>query len=111
MTLPVLSMADLNQHFGAVAPFLDHALDRLQMADGAREAVDHGLGIFVGMGVPAMPVRVRDAGGVQRGVRFLAQRFGGEIDAFFVHAASPQATFYDAWRQNAMRERRECVKL
>ena len=41
----------------------------------------------------------------------LAKRFGGEIDAFFVHAASPQATFYDAWRQNAMRERRECVKL
>lgn len=47
---------DLNQHLGAVASFLYHALDRLQMPDCARKAIDDRFGVFVGVRVP---VRMR----------------------------------------------------
>ena len=37
----------LYQYLGAVAPVLHHALDGLQMPDGAGQAVDHGFGLGV----------------------------------------------------------------
>jgi hypothetical protein len=42
---------NLNQYFGTVATFFDHALDRLQMADGAGKTVQNGFGVFVVMAV------------------------------------------------------------
>ena len=45
---------DLNKYIRAVAPVLNHASDRLQMADGAGKAVEDGLGVFVGMAVPVI---------------------------------------------------------
>ena len=54
----------LDEHLGAVAPVLDHALDRLQMADRAGQPVDDRLGLRVGvrvrMGVPLAAVAVGD---------------------------------------------------
>jgi len=47
---------NLNQHLGTVAAFLDHAFYGLQMADGAGEAVQHSLGVFVGMAVMTVDV-------------------------------------------------------
>lgn len=51
----------LHQHLGAVAPLLHHALDGLEVADGAGQAVDHrlGLGVVVMVDVrPLVAVRV-----------------------------------------------------
>lgn len=54
---------DLNQYLRAIAPFLDHSLDRLQMTDRARQAVENGFRVFVRMRVA---VRVGNAQRVQR---------------------------------------------
>ena len=50
--------SDLDEHLGTVTPILDHALDRLQMADRARQTIDDRLGLRMGVGV-SMPVAVR----------------------------------------------------
>ena len=49
---------NLNQNLRAVAPVLDHLLDRFQMPDGARQPVDHRLRVRVDMPVRARLVRM-----------------------------------------------------
>ena len=49
---------NLHQYFRAVAPVFDHALDVLQMADGAGQPVDDGLGIRVRVAVAGRTRRV-----------------------------------------------------
>ena len=50
---------DLDQNLGTVAAFLHHAAHGLQMADGAAEPVEYGLGVLVGMGMAVGTVAVR----------------------------------------------------
>ena len=49
---------NLNQDLRAVAPVLDHLLDRFQMPDGARQPVDHRLRVRVDMPVRARLMRM-----------------------------------------------------
>ena len=49
---------DLDQHFGAIPAFLHHAPHGLQMPDGPAQAVEHGLGVLVGMGMAVGTVAV-----------------------------------------------------
>ena len=49
---------NLNQDLRAVAPVLDHLLDRFQMPDGARQPVDHRLRVRVDVSVRARLVRM-----------------------------------------------------
>ena len=75
---------NLNQHFGAIAPILHHAANRLQMPDGAGEAVEHRAGMLVGVGmVVAVGVFVGNAVFVHPGV---VVRLGGRVDVFVGHA-------------------------
>lgn len=49
---------NLNQDLRAVAPVLDHLLDRFQMPDGARQPVNHRLRVRVDMPVCARLMRM-----------------------------------------------------
>ena len=49
---------NLTQDLRAVAPVLDHLLDRFQMPDGARQPVDHRLRVRVDMPVCARLMRM-----------------------------------------------------
>lgn len=66
--LPTNPLAeDTGDHPHAAAVF-HHFLYGFQMPDGAGKAVEHGLGVFMNVGMAASAVRVRDPLRVQIGV-------------------------------------------